>query len=269
MNQPNEKIKTVYAYDEDGFYCQARIAQRNPKRPNSWMVPADSTFVKPELEDGYFYQICTKGDPDSGWIAVKKPSSAEEFINIKIPHKSRTDRNNELRKLLRECVAKDSERFREKTTNNDKGEVETLSVEIIPELTAEEKKQKKENEVRSQRDSLLTQTDFLLQPDYPITAEELVAVNNYRQLLRDLPEQNGFPFNVEWPEPPLIAKSAHRFWTADRVAVEQSQRLQQLETLNLSNEDKERIKNALLQISKQANYPYEIEWPEIPEAKQE
>ena len=26
--------------------------------------------------------------------------------------------------------------------------------------------------------------------------------SNYRKLLRDLPEQEGFPFDIEWPEAP-------------------------------------------------------------------
>ena len=36
-------------------------------------------------------------------------------------------------------------------------------------------------------------------PDYPITAKSLEAVKKYRQALRDITVQKGFPFTVEWP----------------------------------------------------------------------
>ena len=42
--------------------------------------------------------------------------------------------------------------------------------------------------------------------DYPITAEELESVKAYRQALRDLPAQDGFPTDVAWPELPAVLK---------------------------------------------------------------
>ena len=56
--------------------------------------------------------------------------------------------------------------------------------------------------VRYQRDSLISRTDFYVQPDYPSDPEGLEAVKSYRQALRDVPEQSGFPRNVQWPEMP-------------------------------------------------------------------
>lgn len=52
---------------------------------------------------------------------------------------------------------------------------------------------------RKKRDALLTATDYLLMPDYPLSAEKLEAVKAYRQALRDVPEQSGFPASIEWP----------------------------------------------------------------------
>ena len=54
------------------------------------------------------------------------------------------------------------------------------------------------NLVRSERDSLLSKTDYLLLGDRQISQEWL----DYRQQLRDVPAQPGFPDNVEWPVPP-------------------------------------------------------------------
>lgn len=61
--------------------------------------------------------------------------------------------------------------------------------------------------VRSQRDSKLFRTDFYVQPDYPSDPESLEAVKAYRQALRDVPLQEGFPRNVQWPEIPTVLRA--------------------------------------------------------------
>lgn len=53
--------------------------------------------------------------------------------------------------------------------------------------------------VRRKRDVLLSQTDFLVMPDYPIDTADLEAVKDYRQALRNLPQQAGFPTYIQWP----------------------------------------------------------------------
>lgn len=57
---------------------------------------------------------------------------------------------------------------------------------------------------RKKRDQLLSDTDYLLMPDYPLEAPELEAVKTYRHALRDVPEQAGFPSAIEWPERPEV-----------------------------------------------------------------
>ena len=68
----------------------------------------------------------------------------------------------------------------------------------IPEPTVQELT----SMVRSQRDAKLSATDYLVVPDYPISPEDLEAVKVYRQALRDITEQSGFPKNVQWPVEP-------------------------------------------------------------------
>ena len=68
----------------------------------------------------------------------------------------------------------------------------------VPEPTEQELASR----VRSQRDAKLSATDYLIVPDYPISPEDLEAVKVYRQALRDIPEQSGFPKNVQWPVEP-------------------------------------------------------------------
>lgn len=58
--------------------------------------------------------------------------------------------------------------------------------------------------VRMRRNSMISHTDFYVQPDYPSDPEGLEAVKAYRQALRDVPEQSGFPRNVQWPEKPSV-----------------------------------------------------------------
>jgi hypothetical protein len=56
--------------------------------------------------------------------------------------------------------------------------------------------------VRAERDAKLTASDWTQLADAPV--DDLVwAV--YRQALRDVPQQEGFPLNVVWPEPPVSA----------------------------------------------------------------
>lgn len=58
--------------------------------------------------------------------------------------------------------------------------------------------------VRMRRNSMISHTDFYVQPDYPSDPAGLEAVKAYRQALRDIPEQSGFPRNVQWPAMPSV-----------------------------------------------------------------
>ena len=55
---------------------------------------------------------------------------------------------------------------------------------------------------RQKRDRLIAVTDYLVTPDYPIESDRLAKVKIYRQALRDIPEQEGFPRTITWPEKP-------------------------------------------------------------------
>lgn len=57
-------------------------------------------------------------------------------------------------------------------------------------------------QIRTKRNELLTESDFAVLPDSPFTAEQRAAWAIYRQALRDVPQQEGFPFNVIFPEIP-------------------------------------------------------------------
>ena len=53
-----------------------------------------------------------------------------------------------------------------------------------------------------QRDKLLYASDWTQIPNNPLTTEQQQAWAIYRQELRDITTQSGYPFNVIWPTPP-------------------------------------------------------------------
>lgn len=56
------------------------------------------------------------------------------------------------------------------------------------------------NAVRRERDVRLKQSDWTQLPDVPLATKEAWAA--YRQALRDITSQPGFPTNIEWPVEP-------------------------------------------------------------------
>ena len=54
-------------------------------------------------------------------------------------------------------------------------------------------------EVRQQRNTLLSETDWTQLNDAPLTDEEKEKYRIYRQALRDIPQQESFPEDINWP----------------------------------------------------------------------
>jgi hypothetical protein len=55
------------------------------------------------------------------------------------------------------------------------------------------------DEIRAQRNALLAASDWTQVADAPVDQTAWAA---YRQALRDIPDQAGFPASVEWPVAP-------------------------------------------------------------------
>lgn len=60
----------------------------------------------------------------------------------------------------------------------------------------------KSREARNSRDFLIAQTDWTQMKDVVLSAEKEQEWKEYRQALRDITSQEGFPFNVVWPTAP-------------------------------------------------------------------
>lgn len=56
--------------------------------------------------------------------------------------------------------------------------------------------------VRSQRTQLLKDSDWTQLDDTPFDNAKKMAWANYRQALRDIPQQTGFPWDIQWPTQP-------------------------------------------------------------------
>jgi hypothetical protein len=59
------------------------------------------------------------------------------------------------------------------------------------------------NNIKNQRNQLLVYSDWTQIPNNPLTTEQQTAWATYRQELRDIPLQSGYPFNVVWPVAPI------------------------------------------------------------------
>ena len=109
-----------------------------------------------------------------------EPSSMEQIFTEKERYSD--DENYERNLLIAESEAYNGE----------------VTVEDVP-MTSDE--------ARTQRDKLLAATDWTQVLDAPIDAATREAYRAYRQALRDLPEQEGFPETITWPELPSVTKA--------------------------------------------------------------
>lgn len=194
------KTKLAYLFDNDGYYSDTCVVQESPLEPGVWLMPENATTVAPSFNPAYF----DKWDANSGvWVQEKKPTSPEDFEGIEIDHYSQSAYCKEMRVLIQALVPAACQTHKIKRGPN----MEWM-VEVIPAKTEEELEEEAKATVRAKRDALIAKTDFLLAADYPISAEDLEEVKAYRQALRDVPQQAGFPDAVEWPTMPEVKKIA-------------------------------------------------------------
>ena len=73
------------------------------------------------------------------------------------------------------------------------------TIVVAPPTTATQSQQ-----AVAQRNSLLAESDWTQLADVPLTVEQKAEWANYRQHLRDITSQTGFPENINWPLKPGI-----------------------------------------------------------------
>nr|DAR03925.1 MAG TPA: tail assembly chaperone protein [Caudoviricetes sp.] len=78
------------------------------------------------------------------------------------------------------------------------GSVRRFQIVKAPEPTDEELSA----QARTERDRKIAKTDYYMMSDYPSNPQNLEELKVYRQALRDVPKQEGFPMDVRWPDVP-------------------------------------------------------------------
>ena len=158
-------FKKAYKFDASGFFEHELTVQ---VMDGNVLMPPSCTLIAPfgdEGEDGSkFYRFT--GD---AWAAELKPTCAADLVGVVVSHHSQTPHDIEMRSLIQKFAQEEG--YREK-----RGEDLSWSVEKIPEKTPEEKLAETEEEVRSKRDRLIADTDYLLMNDYPVSSEDLESV---------------------------------------------------------------------------------------------
>ena len=190
------EFKTAYRFDDAGYFEHELSVQ---VIDGEALMPPSATLLPPwgdaKPDDKVFYRF----DGES-WKSEAKPTCAADLVGVVVSHQSQTPRDIEMRSLIQKFSQEEG--YREK-----RGEDLSWSLEKIPEKTEEEKLTEAKQSVRSKRDRLIADTDYLLTPDYPISPDELEVVKAYRTALRDVPQREGFPYDVVWPElPEVLAK---------------------------------------------------------------
>lgn len=79
--------------------------------------------------------------------------------------------------------------------------VQTYEISDADETTINTRKEIKWEEIREQRNQLLSQCDWTQFQDSPITGSQLTLWQTYRQELRDITNQSN-PFEISWPTKP-------------------------------------------------------------------
>ena len=99
---------------------------------------------------------------------------------------------------LVQTVVRDAEPHRETAVDEDTGETYETGRWVIGFTVVNKPQDEAEQAVRNQRNRLLSETDWMALSDNTMTPEWAT----YRQALRDITEQTGFPYSVNWPTKP-------------------------------------------------------------------
>ncbi len=99
---------------------------------------------------------------------------------------------------LVQTVVRDDQPHRETAVDEDTGETYETGRWVIGFTVVNKPQDQAETAVRNQRNRLLSDTDWMALSDNTMTPEWA----SYRQALRDITEQAGFPYSVVWPAKP-------------------------------------------------------------------
>jgi hypothetical protein len=99
---------------------------------------------------------------------------------------------------LVQTVVRDAQPHRETAVDEETGETNETGRWVIGFTVVNRPQDQAEDAVRNQRNRLLSDTDWMALTDNTMTP----AWASYRQALRDITAQEGFPYSVIWPAKP-------------------------------------------------------------------
>jgi hypothetical protein len=99
---------------------------------------------------------------------------------------------------LVQTVVRDAQPHRETAVDEETGETNETGRWVIGFTVVNKPQDQAEDAVRNQRNRLLSDTDWMALSDNTMTP----AWASYRQALRDITAQEGFPYSVIWPAKP-------------------------------------------------------------------
>ena len=100
---------------------------------------------------------------------------------------------------LVQVLTRDAEPHNNETAiDEDSGETYKTGRWMIGYTVKNKPQNQAEANVRNNRDLLLVETDWMALSDVTLSTE----MSNYRQTLRDVTGQSGFPYNITWPTKP-------------------------------------------------------------------
>ena len=160
----------IHYYDDDGYFVHSAECPLDPlesinKGQDVPLVPANACLDAPEIAEGHIPRRV-----NGQWIQVENHKDEKGYVNER-PY-----------------------------TMTDYGPYPDGWSAELPQPTEDSLFVR----LRSTRDARLTVTDKYMLADYPISADKLTLIKEYRAALRTLPEQTGAPWDgggsaTPWP----------------------------------------------------------------------
>lgn len=179
---------TVYGYDSKGVFTHTELCSPDPleseiKGEVVWLIPANATLIEPPVAVEKHVRVFKNG----AWVQVQDNRGTKYWL-------PGDDWQTEPRDM------------------KDLGPLPDGAVTVRPQKPAPTEVELFQ-QLRAERDRRLAATDYLLMPDYPLDDALKKSAQAYRQALRDLPSQEGSPWDgggeeTPWPQLPSVCKSS-------------------------------------------------------------
>lgn len=168
-------MKQLPKIDENGYFIGVSIADESPREPGKYLIPHDAIDASiPTPKDGMVARW-----NGSDWVYENEPKEKPRQ-----PYPSWTF-NEDIWEWVAPVEKTDPEATWDELEKKWLTPLEVLS-----------------NEVRDERNQLLRDSDWITLKSYsqgvPVPQEWV----DYQQALRDIPQQKGFPHDVDWPVKP-------------------------------------------------------------------